>query len=237
MSAIRAAVFYAGLIVVSLLFGILELFIVLLPRQPGYWLLSRWNVFALWWLRRCCRIDYRIIGREHLPAHGPYVVMAAHQSAFETILLVLLLPQPTFVLKRELLWIPFFGWGLALTRPIAICRASPVRSLKHLLTQARERLARGEVIAVFPEGTRTPIGVRQTYQKGGAHMACANHVPVVPIAHNAGHFWPKGFLKHPGTITMQIGAAIDTTELAAAQLNEQVRDWVEQAGAQMTPPV
>ena len=163
--------------------------------------------------------------------------MANHQSAFETVLLVILLPQPAFVLKRSLLWIPVIGWGLALTRPIVIVRSSPVRSLKRLLQQARERFARGDVMVIFPEGTRVPVGGRRPYQAGGAHIAVQSRVPVLPMAHNAGHFWPRGYLKKPGKVTVRIGAPIPTEDLQPAQLNEQVREWIEAAGAQLLPPM
>ena len=136
------------------------------------------------------------------------MIMSNHQSAFETVLLVILLPQPAFVLKQSLLWLPVIGWGLALTRPIVIDRSAPVKSLKRLLQQARVRFERGDVVVIFPEGTRLPVGERRPYQAGGAHIATQSGVAVLPMAHNAGHFWPRGFLKKPGRVSVRIGEPI-----------------------------
>ena len=237
MSVIRSAFFYLGVLAATVIaVGVVPV-AACLPRRPCYRLLSFWNVSVLWSAKAFCGITYEVFGREHLPASGPYMLMANHQSAFETVLLVVLLPQPAFVLKRSLLWIPVLGWGLALTRPIVIDRSSPVRSLKHLLKQARERFARGDVVVIFPEGTRVPVGTRRSYQAGGAHIATRSRVPVLPMAHNAGHFWPRGFLKRPGKVTVRIGPPIPTEELQPAELNERVRSWVETAGAQLSPPM
>ena len=237
MSAIRSTVFYLGVLVATLGAACVMPIAVCLPPRPRYRLLGLWNVAVLWCAEAFCGITYEVHGRENIPETGPYMLMANHQSAFETVLLVVLLPQPAFVLKRSLLWIPVIGWGLALTRPIVIVRSSPVRSLKRLLQQARERFACGDVVVIFPEGTRLPVGERRPYQAGGAHIATQSRVPVIPMVHNAGHFWPRGFLKNPGKVTVRIGPPISTEELQPAQLNEQVREWIEAEGAQLSPPM
>lgn len=237
MSAIRSTVFYLGVLVATLGAACVMPVAVCLPPRPRYRLLGLWNVAVLWCADVFCGITYEVHGRENIPESGPYMLMANHQSAFETVLLVVLLPQPAFVLKRSLLWIPVVGWGLALTRPIVIIRSSPVRSLKRLLQQARERFAQGDVVVIFPEGTRLPVGERRPYQAGGAHIATQSRVPVLPMAHNAGHFWPRGFLKKPGKVTVRIGSPIPTEELQPAQLNEQVREWIEAEGARLSPPM
>ena len=237
MQAVRSLLFYFGVLLATLVAAVLLPVAACLPARACYRLLGLWNVAVLGCARVFCGLGHEVHGRENIPKSGPYVLMANHQSAFETVLLVPLLSQPTFVLKRALLWIPVVGWGLALTRPVIIDRASPVRSLKRLLQQARERFARGEVVVIFPEGTRMPIGRHGSYQMGGAHMAVKNHVPVLPMAHNAGHFWPRGFVKRPGRITVQIGPPVDTQGLSPEQLNEKVRTWIEAAGARMSPPM
>lgn len=237
MSAIRSTVFYLGVLVATLGAACVMPVAACLPRRPCYRLLGLWNVAVLWCVDVFCGITYEVHGRENLPEFGPYILMANHQSAFETVLLVVLLPQPAFVLKRSLLWIPVIGWGLALTRPIVIDRSSPVRSLKRLLQQARERFARGDVVVIFPEGTRVPVGKHRPYQAGGAHIATQSRVPVLPMVHNAGHFWPRGFLKKPGKVTVRIGSPISTEELQPAQLNEQLKEWIETAGAELLPPM
>ena len=237
MSAIRSTFFYLGVLVATLIaVGVVPI-AACLPRRPCYRLLSFWNVCVLWSAKVFCGITYEVRGRENIPESGPYMLMANHQSAFETVLLVVLLPQPAFVLKQSLLWIPVIGWGLALTRPIVIDRSSPVRSLKRLLQQARERFARGDVVVIFPEGTRVPVGQHRPYQAGGAHIATQSQVSVLPMAHNAGHFWPRGFLKKPGKVTVRIGPPISTKGLQPAQLNERVREWIETAGAKLSPPM
>ena len=237
MSAIRSTIFYLGALVATLGAACALPVAACLPRRPCYRLLGLWNVAILWCADAFCGITYEVHGRENIPESGPYVLMANHQSAFETILLVVLLPQPAFVLKRSLLWIPIIGWGLALTRPIVIVRSSPVRSLKRLLRQARERFARGDVVVIFPEGTRVPVGERRPYQAGGAHIATQGRVPVLPMAHNAGHVWPRGYLKKSGKVTVRIGAPISTEASRPARLNEQVRKWIEAEGARLSPPM
>lgn len=237
MSAIRSTGFYLGVLAATLAAAFVVPVAACLPRRPCYRILGLWNVAVLWSARVFCGITYEVHGRENIPESGPYMLMANHQSAFETVLLVVLLPQPAFVLKRSLLWIPVIGWGLALTRPIVIDRSSPVRSLKRLLQQARKRFARGDVVVIFPEGTRLPVGRRRAYQAGGARIATQNQVPVLPMAHNAGHFWPRGYIKEPGKVMVRIGTPIATENLKPAQLNERVREWIESTGAQLSPPM
>ena len=237
MSIIRSTGFYLGVLVTTLIAACLLPVAACLPRRPCYRLLSFWNVCVLWCAGVFCGMTYEVQGRENIPQSGPYMLMANHQSAFETVLLVVLLSQPIFVLKRSLLWIPVIGWGLALTRPIIIDRGSPVRSLKRLFQQARERFARGEAVVIFPEGTRVSLGQRRSYQLGGAHIATQNRVPVLPMVHNAGHFWLRGYVKKPGKVMVRIGPPIGTEGLSPAQLNEKVREWIEATGAQLSPPV
>ena len=237
MSAIRSTFFYLGVLAATLGAACALPVAVCLPPRRCYRLLGLWNVAVLWCADVFCGITYEVHGHENIPESGPYMLMANHQSAFETVLLVVLLPQPAFVLKQSLLWIPVIGWGLALTRPIIIDRSSPVRSLKRLLQQARERFAQGDVVVIFPEGTRLPVRERRPYQAGGAHIATQSRVSVLPMVHNAGHFWPRGFLKKPGKVTVRIGPPISTEKLQPAQLNERVREWIEAEGAQLSPPM
>lgn len=236
MRTLRSAALYAGLAALSLALGLLSPLALLLPLRPGHWLMTRWNVAALGWVRLCCGIRYEIQGRENIPPTGPYVVVSNHQSAFETILMMVLFPHPTFVLRRSLLRIPFLGWGLAATRPIAIDRNSPLQSFKLMMEQARKRLGQKQVIVIYPEGTRMPPGTRRPYLTGGAHIAVRHGVPLLPVVHNAGHFWPRAFLKQPGTITVRIGRPIRADGMSAADLNEQTRDWILENGAQLSPP-
>ena len=237
MSATRSTAFYLGVLVVTAMaMGVMPV-AACLPRRLYYRLPVLWSTSVLWCARVFCGITCEIQGRDNIPDSGPYVLIANHQSAYETILLTTILPQPVFVLKRSLFWIPVIGWGLALTRPIAIDRKSPVRSLKLLSEQARERLAHGDVVVIFPEGTRVPVGEQLPYQPGGAHIATHSQVPVLPMAHNAGHFWLRGYVKRPGKVSVRIGSQIRTEGLRPAQLNQKVRQWIEKAGSQLSPPM
>jgi 1-acyl-sn-glycerol-3-phosphate acyltransferase len=133
-----------------------------------------------------------------------------------------------WVLKRELLLLPFFGWGLALTSPIAINRSKGKQAMKQLMEQGKDRLERGFCVVIFPEGTRMPYGVRGKYKIGGALLGETSGAPVVPVAHNAGKLWGRGaFLKHPGTITMSIGQPIDPAGLKAEEISRRVEAWIE----------
>lgn len=192
-----------------------------------YAIISVWAKTMLPWLKLTCNIDYRIIGAENIPT-TPSVILAKHQSAWETLAFQKIFPHQVWVLKRELLLIPFFGWGLAATSPIAINRSAGREALKQLVAQGKDRLAKGFWVVIFPEGTRTAPGTVGKYHIGGAWLASHTEATVVPVAHNAGEFWGKNaFIKQPGTITVSIGAPIETKGLRADALNTQVEAWIE----------
>jgi 1-acyl-sn-glycerol-3-phosphate acyltransferase len=173
-------------------------------------------------------IRCEIHGLENLPSR-PSVILSKHQSAWETLAFQQIFPPQVHVLKRELLWIPFFGWGLALMSPIAIDRGRGFAALRNMARRGRERLEQGFWIVVFPEGTRVAPGEKRHYQLGGAWLAAASGAPIVPVAHNAGRVWPRNaFLKHPGTITVRIGPPIDTANRDAKTLNALVETWIEE---------
>ena len=192
-----------------------------------YRIVTSWNHACIWLAKVCCGIKYEVHGKENIPAGG-YVIVAKHQSAWEAIYLQMLFTPLSTILKRELLWIPFFGWGMDMRKPIAIKRSSPKESLKQIQKQGGERLAEGIPILVFPEGTRTPYGKIGRYAKGGATLAVSAGGPLLPLAHNAGRYWPpKGFIKRPGTIQVQICAPIDTAGAEPAALTEQCKGIIE----------
>jgi len=154
--------------------------------------------------------------------------MSKHQSAWETVAFQVLLPPQVWVLKKSLLWIPFFGWGLAMMNPIAIDRRNGPRALKKMLEQGKSRVLDGWYIVIFPEGTRVAPDETGDYQIGGAWLARKLNVPIVPIAHNAGKVWPKNaFLKKPGMISVVVGPPIPTTSKDPNQLIDEVKDWIE----------
>jgi 1-acyl-sn-glycerol-3-phosphate acyltransferase len=194
-----------------------------------------WVPAMLWAVRVLLGIRYRVIGAENIPA-GPAVIASKHQSAWETIGLQAIFPPLCYVLKRELLWIPFLGWGLAAIQSIAINRKAGKDALSQVVEQGRERLKNGVWVAVFPEGTRVAPGVRGRYRPGGAFLAKRAGVPIVPVAHNAGEFWRRNaFLKHPGEILVSIGPAIGVKGVKAEEINRRAKDWIEGEMSRLFP--
>lgn len=207
-----------------------------LPRLARYRIISGWSRAMVWLARVFLGIRYRVVGAENLPK-VPSVILAKHQSAWETLAFQVIFPPQVLVTKRELLWIPFFGWGLALMSPIAIDRSRGARALKRMAELGRQRLAQGFWITIFPEGTRVKPGERRKYQLGGAWLAVHCGVPVVPVAHNAGMFWSrKAFLKRPGIVTVEIGAPIDSRAHTPESLNAAVEEWIESRMVTLCPP-
>lgn len=223
----RSLLFSAGMLVTVLAYGALVPLVFLLPFQWRYRFTRSWARLNLRWLELTCGVRYRVVGREHLPSEA-VVVLAKHQSAWETLAFQEIFPPLVWVMKRELLWLPFFGWGLAMGRPIAIDRGAGRRAMEQMLQQGQERLADGLWVVTFPEGTRTRPGERGRYRPGGALLAVRAGVPVLPVAHNAGELWGKRqFLKHPGIITVAIGPAIRTTGQDPVTVLKDAENWIE----------
>lgn len=224
---LRSFVFNLGYWLTAAVYGLCVLGTYPFAPLTRYRIISSWAKGMIWWLRVCCGLSYRIVGAEHLP-QAPCIILSKHQSAWETLAFQKIFPPQVWVLKRELLRIPFFGWGLAMTSPIAIDRSAGREALKQLVAQGRDRLAQGFCVVVFPEGTRTEPGQKGKYHIGGAWLATHTGTAALPVAHNAGEFWGKnGFLKRPGVITVSIGAPISTAGLRPDALNQQVEAWIE----------
>ncbi len=231
----RSLLFSAGMVLATLVWSSLSLLTFPLPPAQRYAFISRWSVIVLWWLRVTCRIRVEVSGLENIPAK-PAVILAKHQSAWETLFLQRLFVPQAWVLKRELLWIPVFGWALALTRPVAIDRKAGRAAIKQVLGQGKVRLDEGNWVVIFPEGTRIAPGERGNYQIGGAMLAAHAGRPILPIAHNAGELWPRrGFIKHPGTIRLAIGPLIETEGRSAKELIAQTETWIEGMQAKLEP--
>jgi 1-acyl-sn-glycerol-3-phosphate acyltransferase len=228
MTWLRSGLFALAQILVTPPYALMALATFPLPRMWRYYLISGWSRLNVWLARAILGIDWRVEGREHLPAR-PAVILAKHQSAWETMAFQVIFPPQVHVLKRELLWIPFFGWGLALMSPIAIDRSRGLAALRAIARRGRERLAQGFWVVIFPEGTRVRPGERRAYQLGGAWLATAAGAPVVPVAHNAGLFWPRNaFRKRPGIITVRIGPCIDAANRDAKAVNQLAETWIEE---------
>ena len=228
MTFVRSSLFVLALLVVTPPYALIALATFPLSRMARYWVISGWSRLVIRLSRAILRIDWRVEGREHLP-NRPAVILANHQSAWETMAFQLFFPPQVHVLKRELLWLPFFGWGLALMSPIAIDRRRGHSALRFMAKRGRQRLEQGFWVVVFPEGTRVRPGEKRAYQIGGAWLAAASGAPVVPVAHNAGLLWPRyAFLKHPGTITVRIGPPIDPAGRDAATINSLAKTWIDE---------
>ncbi|MEO8599965.1 MAG: lysophospholipid acyltransferase family protein [bacterium] len=199
-----------------------------LPYNRRYYVTSRWNVFAIWLAKVVCGIHYRFKGWDNLP-DAPVILMPKHQSAWETIFLLCMMPRPlVFVFKKELLYVPFFGWALGLLRMIPIDRSSGKNAFRQVVTQGKKRLADGQWIIMFPEGTRIAVGQKGQYKSGGSRLAIQTKALVVPIALNSGECWPKNaFIKQPGTITVSIGPPISPDGQTPDSLLQQVENWIE----------
>jgi 1-acyl-sn-glycerol-3-phosphate acyltransferase len=227
IAVLRSALFALFQLAITPAFAALALLSFPLPAATRYRIITTWSRWMIAGAEKICGIRYRVLGAERVPP-PPFIVLAKHQSAWETLAFQVIFPRQVWVVKRELLWIPFFGWGLAMLSPIAIDRGSGPRALNQLLEQGRERLARGYCIVVFPEGTRVPPGGRGKYQVGGAWLAVKTATPVLPVAHNAGELWRRrAFVKRPGLITVSIGAPIDARQFTPEDLNRRVEDWIE----------
>ena len=223
----RSALFVLIQIVFTPVFSIVSLLTFPLPLHGRYAIISWWARSMVALARWLCGIEYRVIGAEHIPRE-PCVIISKHQSAWETFVFQVIFPPQVWVLKRELLWVPFFGWGLAMLAPIAIDRGSGARALRQMVDQGTDRLRRGFCVVIFPEGTRIAPGARGTYHPGGALLAVKTGVLAVPVAHNAGTCWPRNALmKRPGMITISIGPAIAPQGLSAAELNRRLEEWIE----------
>jgi 1-acyl-sn-glycerol-3-phosphate acyltransferase len=226
-TVLRSALYSLLQIIITPLYFLIILAAFPLAPIRRYRITSGWAHLMLFLLRLICGIHYRVIGTEHIPA-APSIVLSKHQSAWETLAFQQIFPPQVWVLKKELLRVPFFGWGLALTSPIAIDRSSRKAALKQIVEQGKDRLKQGFWIVVFPEGTRIAPGKKGKYGIGGAWLATHTGAPVVPVAHNAGEFWGKNsFLKLPGTITVSIGAPINPAGMEPGDLNARVESWIE----------
>ncbi|HEV7631907.1 MAG TPA: lysophospholipid acyltransferase family protein [Steroidobacteraceae bacterium] len=198
-----------------------------LPYRARFALARAWGIVLLAVLRLTCRLDYRVEGRENLPA-GCHVALMKHSSSWETFAQAVILPPQAWVLKRELTWIPFVGWGLRQLRAIAIDRGAGGVAVRQMIEQGRKRLADGMWIVVFPEGTRMPPGDTRRYGVGGAAIAAETGCLIVPVAHNSGYYWPRrGWLKKPGTIRVVIGKPIVAQGRDPREINEEAQRFIE----------
>lgn len=227
MVFVRSLIFLLLQLIWTPIYATFSLFTFPFDALTRYRIISGLAYSMMWLLRVVCGIRMEVRGKENIPQE-PCIILCKHQSAWETFALQTVFPPQVWVLKRELLFLPFFGWGLALTSPIAINRSKGKEAMKQLREQGKQRLAAGFCVVVFPEGTRMPYGKRGKYKIGGAMLGESSGALVVPVAHNAGKFWGRqSFLKYPGTVIMSIGKPINPKGLKADEINRQVEDWIE----------
>ena len=227
MIFLRSLAFAVALVIITPPYAILALASFPLPRLLRFRIISGWSRIVLALARVLCGIRYQVEGLEHLP-RIPSIILSKHQSAWETLAFQAIFPPQVLVLTRELLWIPFFGWGLALMSPIAINRSRGREALRRMAELGTARLRQGFWIVMFPEGTRIKPGARGTYHAGGAWLASKTGAAIVPVAHNAGECWGKNaFLKQPGLVTVSIGKPISSSGRNADELIAEVESWIE----------
>jgi 1-acyl-sn-glycerol-3-phosphate acyltransferase len=224
---LRSCLFVLVQLVATPIFAVIALLTFPFAPLTRYRIITTWTRIIVKAAEVICGVRYRVLGRENIP-NVPCVILSKHQSAWETLAYQVIFPPQVWVMKRELLWIPFFGWGLAMLSPIAINRGAGTAALRQMAEQGRARLDAGFYIVIFPEGTRIAPGTRGKYHVGGAWLAVRNGAVVLPIAHNAGRLWRKNsFVKRPGLITVSIGKPIDTQGLDASEVMRRTEEWIE----------
>ena len=230
MILLRSLLYFVFMALTIVVYGLfLALFGWLLPMRTRNRIGNQWSSVNMWLLKTICGLDYRVRGAENLPGEEAAIVMSKHQSAWETIALRTIIGgNQSWILKRELMWIPFFGWAIAIMEPIAINRKAGRKAVVQVIRQGREYLERGNKVILFPEGTRTAPGTKGRYKLGGALLAEKSGCKVVPVCHNAGVFWRRRDIrKYPGMIDVVVGEPILTEDRKAQEILDEVEQWIE----------
>ncbi|MDB0064082.1 1-acyl-sn-glycerol-3-phosphate acyltransferase [Gammaproteobacteria bacterium] len=229
LTIIRSSLLLLGMIVATILYSLPCVIARLLPYRLCFRFISSWCAFNTFWARLVCGVRYEIQGLEKIPEQS-CVIMSNHQSTWETLAFPGIFPTLTWVIKKELLALPFFGWGIGGTQPIALDRKAGKRALIELVKDGRKKLALGRFVLLFPEGTRMPFEKPGKLKAGGFLLATKAGVPVLPVAHDAGRLWPsKGFLKQAGTVRVIIGDCISSEGKSAEELRDEYAQWLTQA--------
>ncbi len=226
----RSALLFASVLTFTVIMAFVVLSIGLLSITLRFKLSRFWASGVLFLAKNICGINYHITGLENIEQTQIAIVLCKHQSAWETIFIMTVLPPSCILLKRSLLWIPFWGWAMATFKPIAIDRSTPKEALKQLLQQGAKRLQEGYWIVMYPEGTRTAPGEQRKFSRSGSLLAQRTGNPVIPVAHNAGELWPRNsFIKYPGTIQVKIGPAINVDGRKGKDINAEAEAWINNA--------
>lgn len=234
--AIRATIFWAGFAIVTIAYGLVTPLLFLLPDKTAFRILVTWAYFNVWWLKVTCGVRYVVKNPQNIDTSDTCIVLANHQSTWETMAIPTLIPRFAWVLKKELFKIPFFGWAVKRVKPIAIDRSAGRTAIEQIKQTGKQRLDEGIWICMFPEGTRVLPGKKARYKLGGAILASDSGYPVIPVAHNAGESWPKhSYIKKPGTITISVGPKILSKGRKPEEIMKDVENWIESEKKHLPP--
>lgn len=225
---IRSLIFSIYMIVSICVYATVVILSAFLPLRCRWYIIQKYLKQNVWMLKKICHINYVVEGIENIPKHRVGIIMSKHQSTWETFYLAARFHEPAVIVKRELLWTPFFGWAMSLSEPIGIDRNNKSSAMQQIITKGKKALDAGRWILVFPEGTRVPYGAVGQYKIGGARLAAATGYPVLPVAHNAGKLWQRRkFIKQPGTVRVVFGPLIETTGRKPEEVMKLTKDWIE----------
>lgn len=231
---VRAVIFYL-IMAITILIGVSLVFLTApLPFSWGrFRVIKTWSRFMAKMGKYLCGLDYEIIGLEHLK-HPPFIIFSKHQSAWETITFSGIFPPNCFITKKELTYIPIFGWAFWISKHIPINRKAGKKAIAQICEEGAKRLKQGISIILFPEGTRVAPGQHPEFHKGGAILVKSTGSPIICVAHNAGQFWRRnGFLKTPGKIKVIISPPMETKNLSIKEINDMAYQWITQKMAEL----
>lgn len=240
LAALRSLLFVVWLTVTVIPWGTAVVLVSpFLSSTRLYWMCAGWLTVAMWGARVICGVRWKVQGMEHLPK-GPkesVILLSKHQSTWETFAYPMLMPRPlAYVFKRELIYVPFFGWAMARLDMIHIDRSKRSEAWAKVAAQGKRLAAQGTWVIMFPEGTRVARGTAGDYKTGGTRLAVETGQPVVPIAVNSARCWPrKSFLLRPGVVDISVGPQIPSTGRAPAELMQEVQAWIEAEMRRLDP--
>jgi len=242
MAALRSALFFLWMVVTVIPWALAVLLASIFIRGPRlYWMCAGWLAVAIWGAKVICGVRYRVQGMEHLPTaqdeKAAVLLAPKHQSTWETFAFPTLMPHPLcYVFKRELLYIPFFGWAMARLDMIHIDRSRRTEAWSRVAAQGRQFMSQGNWVIMFPEGTRIERGAQGTYKSGASRLAIATGTPIAPIAVTSARCWPrKSFLLRPGVIDVSIGPPIPPEGKSPDELMRLVEQWIEAEMRRLDP--
>lgn len=242
IQVLRSALFFAFMVVTVIPWASFVVLMSIFVRgTPLYWVCARWLALCIWGAKVICGVRYRVQGMEHLPtaadARSAVLLAPKHQSTWETFAFPALMPHPlSYVFKRELLWIPFFGWSMARLDMVHIDRSRRTEAWAKVARQGKQFMSQGNWVIMFPEGTRIPRGEVGQYKTGASRLAIGAGVPIVPVAVTSARCWPrKSFLLKPGVVDVSIGPPIATKGRRPEELMAEVQAWIEAEMRRLDP--